>query len=92
MYSYKATNIVLRHIVVLVCIALLYFSLTVVACPPLMDPLDGDVVWTNLSVGSVAVYTCNRRFELVGNDTRTCQGDGMWSGEEPVCTGVLKDY
>ena len=70
----------------------MYFSLTVVACPPLTDPLDGGVVWTNLSVGSVAVYTCNRGFELVGNEMRTCQGDGTWSGEEPVCTGVLKDY
>ena len=54
-------------------------------CPPLSDPPNGDVTWP---VGSVATYTCNSGFELVGNEMRTCQSDGIWSGEEPVCTGM----
>ena len=58
-------------------------------CPSLSDPLNGGVTWTSLSVGSIATYTCNSGFELVGNEMRTCQSDGVWSGEEPVCTGML---
>ena len=72
-----------------VCITLFYFSLTAVVCPSLPDPLNGGVILTTVSVGSVATYTCNSGFELVGSETRTCQGDGMWSGETPVCTGML---
>jgi hypothetical protein len=61
-------------------------------CPSLLDPLNGGVMWTNLSVGSIATYTCNSGFELVGNEMRTCQSDGVWSGEEPVCTGAALQF
>ena len=39
------------------------------------------------SVGSVASYECADNFILQSNGTltRICQGDGMWSGEEPIC-------
>ena len=29
--------------------------------------------------------TCNTGYELTGSDTRTCQGDGNWSGSDDVC-------
>ena len=31
-------------------------------------------------------FTCNTGYELTGNDTRTCQSDGSWSGSNAVCT------
>ena len=35
--------------------------------------------------GSVATYMCNDSFMLTGTDTRTCQADGTWSGDNPTC-------
>ena len=32
-------------------------------------------------------YTCNTGYELTGNDTRTCQSNGSWSGGDSVCRG-----
>ena len=37
------------------------------------------------SPGSVATYTCNDGYVLVGDSTRTCQATGTWSGEDPQC-------
>ena len=30
-------------------------------------------------------FTCNAGYELNGSDTRTCQNDGNWSGNDDVC-------
>ena len=35
--------------------------------------------------GDTCSFTCNAGFELTGNDTRTCQSDGSWSGTETMC-------
>ena len=37
------------------------------------------------TLDQVANYSCNNGYLLVGNMTRTCQLDGMWSGTEPFC-------
>lgn len=34
---------------------------------------------------SVASYTCQDNFSLVGNETRTCDDAGLWTGAEPSC-------
>ena len=60
-----------------------------VMCPSLLDPINGAVTWTSLTEGSVATYVCDDGFELEGNMTRTCESSGMWSGEEPMCRGML---
>ena len=31
-------------------------------------------------------FTCNTGYELTGNDTRTCQSDGSWSGSDVMCS------
>lgn len=36
---------------------------------------------------STANYACELGYNLVGQAMRTCQGDGSWSGQEPVCEG-----
>ncbi|CAH1774655.1 unnamed protein product [Owenia fusiformis] len=38
-------------------------------------------------VGSVATYTCDIGYNLVGEATRTCQPDQTWSGTTPQCQG-----
>lgn len=55
-----------------------------VQCHRLVDPENGDVKFQQ-SVGSTAVYTCNRGFRLIGSDRRTCQKNGVWSGQQPTC-------
>ena len=39
------------------------------------------------AIGSIAKYQCNECFELKGNNNRTCQEDGTWSGTAPTCLG-----
>ena len=35
--------------------------------------------------GDSCSFTCNTGYELTGNETRTCQSDGSWSGTDDVC-------
>ena len=63
------------------------YLLLAIMCPPLLDPPNGNVLWTDLSVNGVATYTCNGGFELIGSEVRTCLSDGTWNKEKPVCTG-----
>ena len=57
----------------------------IVTCDDLSDPDNGAVDQPSSAVGSIATYVCNDDYLLVGSDTRTCQDNGEWSGEEPVC-------
>ena len=71
----------------------LYFTLylcpiAVVNCGGLGDPFNGQVMLTGTTVGSTATYECNSGFTLVGNQERTCQEDGSWSGMDPGCAGM----
>ncbi|XP_046553547.1 LOW QUALITY PROTEIN: uncharacterized protein LOC124262974 [Haliotis rubra] len=34
------------------------------------------------------MYSCQLGFTLSGNETRTCQAPGTWSGSDPTCTAV----
>ena len=37
------------------------------------------------SYEDTCTFTCNTGYELTGNDTRTCQNNGSWSGSDVVC-------
>ena len=58
-------------------------------CGDLDEPSNGQVTLTGTTFGSMATYECDSGFTLVGNQVRTCQDDGNWSGTEPVCDGML---
>lgn len=36
-------------------------------------------------VGTVVSFFCNNSYVLSGNEKRTCQQDGEWSGKQPIC-------
>ena len=58
----------------------------VIDCGSLDDPADGQVELSNTTVGSSANYTCTQGYILSnGNNTRTCEVDGEWSGNTPIC-------
>ncbi|XP_035675655.1 sushi, von Willebrand factor type A, EGF and pentraxin domain-containing protein 1-like [Branchiostoma floridae] len=54
------------------------------SCLTLDPPLNGKVNGSNL-YGDMVTFTCNVGFDLVGDQTRTCQSDQQWSGSQPYC-------
>ena len=55
-------------------------------CGNLDEPTDGAVTMSNMNVyNSVATYSCNTGYMLIGATQRTCQADGSWSGSGPTC-------
>jgi hypothetical protein len=59
-----------------------------VNCGPLHDIPRGRVILLNesrTSFNATARYACEKDYTLVGNETRTCLGNGSWSGEAPKC-------
>ena len=65
-------------------------SLTVVDCDTLTDPANGQVSHTaGTTFGQTAAYSCDTGYNLVGDNNRTCQATGRWSGYTPTCQGTL---
>ena len=65
------------------------YSYSTVVCPSL-SLTNGMVSYSDptLGVGSVATYTCNQNYVLVGDSRHsTCQSDGTWSSSGPFCAG-----
>lgn len=40
------------------------------------------------AIDSIATYICIPGYALVGNATRVCQADSIWSGSSPTCEGT----
>ncbi|KAL4236644.1 hypothetical protein ACF0H5_005029 [Mactra antiquata] len=57
-------------------------------CCSLPLPQNGNVTYTGLEVGGIATYLCNTGFSLSLNDTRTCQTNLTWTGNQPTCDAV----
>ena len=58
-------------------------------CGTLPDPANGQVDHTaGTTFGHTATYSCNSGYNLVGDNTRTCQAIGNWSGSVPTCEGM----
>ena len=62
-------------------------SRAAVDCRVLLPPANGFVVVGTTTLGSMATYSCDPSFRIVGTDSRECQEDGTWSGETPTCEG-----
>ena len=59
-----------------------------VDCEQLEHPVDGQVIATATTFGSIASYMCREGHILVnGSTNRTCQADAHWSGTRPTCIG-----
>ena len=58
---------------------------TAVKCETLTDPDNGGVMFTTTTYLSIANYTCDTGYNLVGVDQRTCTAAGIWGDGEPTC-------
>ena len=62
----------------------------IVPCLNLAQPNNGGI---DCSMGDDGVpsfedtcsFTCNTGYELIGSETRMCQSNGSWSGNETLC-------
>ena len=75
---------------ILWCTAYLF---TVVDCGTLTNPVNGQVSHTaGTTFGQTATYNCNPGHILMGNNTRSCQATGVWSGSGPVKVPVASTH
>lgn len=51
------------------------------------DFTNGIIRIQNTLYRSVIMYVCNYGYFLVGVQNRTCQVNGVWSGQPPSCAG-----
>ena len=69
------------------CISLVFY---IVQCPTLATPTNGGRLCLLMSgiipsYEDTCTFSCDIGYELTGNDTRTCQSDGSWSGSDVMC-------
>ncbi|XP_063877551.1 sushi, von Willebrand factor type A, EGF and pentraxin domain-containing protein 1-like isoform X4 [Scylla paramamosain] len=63
----------------------------IVECPIPAHLENGQMLGENITYQSVLRYMCDSGFRLEGVDTRTCQSNGYWTGEQPVCMELFCD-
>lgn len=61
-----------------------------VECGTLETIANGRVEFDATTFPSVANYSCDVGFTLLGVSQRACQAEATWSGQEPVCQGTSK--
>ena len=52
---------------------------------PLLGRVGLRLSYTNTTINSVAEYSCDTGYILIGNSIRMCQRNGNWSGHAPSC-------
>ena len=68
------------------------YSFAVISCGNLTDPRNGHVKVESTRYQGIAKYECSSGYELLGQDVRTCQISGQWSGTHPQCNGKSYCY
>ena len=63
-----------------------------VGCGPLSDPVNGQVTTSGTTFNSMATYSCDEGFNLVGSRAVTCGLDGVWTPSSPTCDGKLSEW
>ena len=59
--------------------------LTVMKCPVLRDPPNGQWIPQYHTTTKHAIFLCNVGYKLAGNQYRICLPNGTWNGSMVVC-------
>lgn len=62
----------------------------VVSCGFLDTPTKGNQEAVNYFAGSNVTFSCGDGYRLEGSESRICQDDGVWSGQETRCVGTYR--
>lgn len=54
-------------------------------CPDIPEQALGAVTISSRFFGGRADYSCQHGYHVVGLQSRLCQADGHWAGQEPAC-------
>ena len=71
---------------------------TDIQCDNVSAPSNGEITSCSSGItgvgydGDICSFACNTGYELTGNDTRTCQSDGSWSGSDDICRKGNHDH
>ena len=49
--------------------------------------INGVGCYSSVIVGSLVTYQCDEGYSMSGDNKRTCQTNGSWEGNIPLCTG-----
>ena len=61
-------------------------SCVVISCPDLSNPDNGVVQFSSGTVfQSVAEYSCDDGYQIIGTSSLTCQANAQWSDSPPHC-------
>ena len=74
-----------KYCIVELYIKVLFFA-SLVSCPSLTAPNNGMINCTGNMSGDPCTFSCDQGYELSGNETRTCQINTTWSGDDVTCT------
>lgn len=66
--------------------------LIAVNCGAPEDITNGKIRILHALYKSVIIYSCDYGFVLVGKQNRTCQVNGVWSGQPPSCAGNISTH
>ncbi|XP_035675199.1 E-selectin-like [Branchiostoma floridae] len=56
-----------------------------VTCPPLDAPSNGQISGDGMIPGDEVHFSCDPGYSLLGSSSATCQSDGSWSKNRPIC-------
>ena len=72
-----------------VSVLLVVSYIAAVNCGALPPVRHGRTVTNGTMFQSVANYTCDNGYNLVGVQRRMCENNAVWSGVEPECKGMV---
>ncbi|XP_062499001.1 fibrillin-2-like [Corticium candelabrum] len=61
---------------------------TLVDCGGLATPSNGVKNSIHTTCGTTVAFSCNTGFDLRGSNSRNCQHNGLWSGNQPTCRDI----
>ena len=56
-------------------------------CGPLLVPMNGSSNGHETTFPNSISFSCDLGFVMIGSQTRKCQSNGRWSGNETSCEG-----